>query len=147
VQSTGVNLYQNYYYYIQAKDDGALNEIHPGVPLVSSKFFTMTDAMAYLRSVIEPGVKSDPLEFSLQQNYPNPFNPSTTIPFSIPSRSTVSLKVFDLAGKEVMTILTEELSAGSYSHQWSAGDLPSGIYFFRLQAGSLIDTRKLVLVR
>jgi bilirubin oxidase len=88
-----------------------------------------------------------PGRFSLGQNFPNPFNPTTTISFALPSRSFVSLKVFDLLGREVATIVSEEMSAGSYSKQWNAVDISSGIYFYRLQAGSFIEMKKLVLLR
>jgi endoglucanase len=89
----------------------------------------------------------NPATFSLIQNYPNPFNPSTTISFSLPSKSIVSLKVFDLAGKEVASIVSQELSAGKYSRQWNAANMSSGIYFYQLQAGTYTETKKLVLLR
>ncbi len=85
--------------------------------------------------------------YQLLQNYPNPFNPSTNISFNLPKRSFVSLKVFDLIGREVMTIASEELSAGTYTRQWNAVNVSSGIYFYRLQAGSFTETKKLILLR
>jgi hypothetical protein len=85
--------------------------------------------------------------YCLNQNYPNPFNPSTTISFNLRSRSFVSLKVFDLIGREVATIVSEEMQAGSYSRQWNAFDLPSGVYFYRLQAGLFAETKKLILLK
>ncbi|MGD1043769.1 MAG: YCF48-related protein [Bacteroidota bacterium] len=88
-----------------------------------------------------------PTKFVLEQNYPNPFNPATTISFSLPSKSFVSLKIFDALGREVSIMLAEELSAGNYVRQWNAVGLPSGVYFYRLQAGSYSKTRKLVLLR
>ncbi|MGD1046553.1 MAG: T9SS type A sorting domain-containing protein [Bacteroidota bacterium] len=88
-----------------------------------------------------------PTNFSLCQNYPNPFNPTTTISFSLPSKAFVSLKVFDLLGNEVTSIISEELSAGTYSQQWNAANMSSGIYFYRLQVGSFTETKKLVLLR
>ncbi len=88
-----------------------------------------------------------PNNFTLFQNYPNPFNPSTTFSFDIPSNSFVSLKVFDQLGREVANIVSEELSAGSYSRQWNAANLSSGIYFYRLQAGSLSETKKLTMMK
>ena len=88
-----------------------------------------------------------PMHFSLNQNYPNPFNPATTISFSLPSKSFASLKVFDALGRVVSTLVLEELPAGTYSRQWNAADLPSGIYFHRLQAGSFTETKKLLLLR
>jgi hypothetical protein len=86
-------------------------------------------------------------DFVLEQNFPNPFNPSTTITFRIPSRSFVTLKVFDVLGREVADLLSEELHAGTYTRVWRAGALPSGVYYCRLQAGAFTDTKKLLLVR
>jgi hypothetical protein len=83
----------------------------------------------------------------LIQNFPNPFNPITTISFNISLRSFVTLKVFDLLGRDVATIVSEELSAGIYSRQWNANNIPSGIFFYRLQTGSYIQTKKLVLLK
>jgi photosystem II stability/assembly factor-like uncharacterized protein len=88
-----------------------------------------------------------PKDVQLYQNYPNPFNPSTTISFIIPSRSFVSLKIFDLLGKEMATIVSGELPAGSYSEEWDASTMSSGMYLYRLQAGSFTETKKLVLLR
>lgn len=88
-----------------------------------------------------------PASFRLDQNYPNPFNPVTTISFTLPSKSFVSLKVFDALGKEVSVLVSQELPGGRYSTKWNAGGLPSGVYFYRLQAGSFTETKKLVLLR
>jgi hypothetical protein len=85
--------------------------------------------------------------FILNQNYPNPFNPTTNISFTLPQRSFVSLKVFDLLGREVTTIISEEMLAGSYAKQWNAANIPSGIYFYRLQAGLYSETKKLILFK
>jgi hypothetical protein len=88
-----------------------------------------------------------PEVFELHQNYPNPFNPSTTFSFIIPSKSFVSLKIFDIMGREVTTIISEKMTAGSYTRIWNAANTPSGVYFYRLQAGSFTQTKKLVLLR
>lgn len=88
-----------------------------------------------------------PTRFSLAQNYPNPFNPSTTVSFSIPIRTFVSLRVFDLLGIEVATLAFEVLPAGSHSREWRVESMPSGVYFYRLQAGDHSDTKTLVLLR
>jgi hypothetical protein len=85
--------------------------------------------------------------FSLSQNYPNPFNPATTISFYLPSKSFVSLKIFDLLGRDIATIISEEMPAGGYSRQWIASKMTSGIYFYRLQAGSYSETKKLILLK
>ena len=110
-------------------------------------------------TVVEQDETPLPAEFVLEQNYPNPFNPSTTITFSLPSQSsthakgrvgegsTVSLKVFDLLGREVATLVNEEKPAGSYRTTFNASQLPSGVYFYRLEAGSFTQTRKLLLLK
>jgi len=88
-----------------------------------------------------------PETFSLKQNYPNPFNPATTISFDVPQKSFVSLKVFDALGREVASLASEELVAGTYERHWNASDMPSGTYFYRLQAGGFNATKKLVLLK
>ena len=98
-------------------------------------------------SVTSVNEHTKPSEFILYQNYPNPFNPSTKISFSLPAQSFVFLKIFDINGREVATIISEELSAGIYSRQWDAKGFSSGVYFYRLQAGSLIEMKKLLLLK
>jgi photosystem II stability/assembly factor-like uncharacterized protein len=88
-----------------------------------------------------------PTHFSLDQNYPNPFNPSTTISFSLSSRSMVSLRIFDALGREVSVLVSQELGAGTYSCQWIAAGLSSGVYFYHLRAGKFSETKKLLLVK
>ena len=88
-----------------------------------------------------------PDKFELMQNYPNPFNPTTTIGFQIPTSGFVTLKVFDLLGREVAMLVNEELRPGSYERQFDASNLASGVYLYRLQAGSFLQTRKLLLLR
>jgi lysophospholipase L1-like esterase len=85
--------------------------------------------------------------YRLGQNFPNPFNPATIISFGFPIQSFVSLKVYDTLGREVSTLLSEELSAGTHPRQWDATGLASGVYFDRLQAGSFTETKKLILLR
>ena len=85
--------------------------------------------------------------FSLGQNYPNPFNPTTTISFSIPSQQFVSLKIYDMLGREVTTLVSTELPQGYHSVQWNAENIPSGAYFYRLDAGTLKEVRSLVLLK
>ena len=98
-------------------------------------------------SVKEAVNENSPKEFSLFQNYPNPFNPSTTISFSLPRSGFTTLKIYDLMGRDVETIVSEELSAGTYTRQWNASKISSGIYFYRLQSGSFITTKKLLLLK
>jgi 1,4-alpha-glucan branching enzyme len=90
-----------------------------------------------------------PNDFSLSQNYPNPFNPSTVISYQLPASGYVTLKVFDLLGREVVTLVDEFKNAGTYNSQFSIlnSQLPSGIYFYRLQSGKFISTKKMVLIK
>jgi hypothetical protein len=85
--------------------------------------------------------------FRLRYNYPNPFNPSTTIEFDLPKTSEVSLKVYNILGEEVATLVSDRLSTGSYSYDWDASSLASGVYLYRLQAADYVETRKMVLMR
>ena len=87
------------------------------------------------------------LDFSLHQNYPNPFNPSTTIKYSIPKLSLVTIKFYDVLGSEVATLVNEEKSVGIYEMNWNASNLPSGVYFYQLKAGSFIETKKMILLK
>ncbi|HRI45528.1 MAG TPA: YCF48-related protein [Ignavibacteriaceae bacterium] len=92
----------------------------------------------------------NPQDYLLYQNYPNPFNPSTTIKFDIPSNaneSIVILKVFDLLGNEVATLLNEAKPSGSYSVDWDASKLSTGVYFYKLQTGSFVSIKKMVLIK
>ena len=88
-----------------------------------------------------------PVRFSLEQNYPNPFNPSTRFQFSIPSVEFSTLKVYNLLGVEVATVVSKDLAAGSHVYEWNAGNLSSGIYFYRLTSGGYSETKKLMLLK
>jgi hypothetical protein len=85
--------------------------------------------------------------FELHQNYPNPFNPTTRIDFSIPRPSEVSLKIFNVVGEEVATLLSAFLHSGSHSIEWNATGLPSGVYFYRLDVGDFSSTKKMILLQ
>ena len=88
-----------------------------------------------------------PSEFALSQNYPNPFNPNTTIKYGLPERSFVELKVYDILGREVTTMVNEELDTGFYEIDFNASQLASGIYLYQLKAGSFIETKKMILLK
>jgi parallel beta-helix repeat protein len=85
--------------------------------------------------------------FFLKQNYPNPFNPTTTLEFVLPHSALVTLKIYNLLGKEVSTLVSNELSAGKHEYKWDAGNLPSGVYLYRITADEFTQTRKLMLMR
>lgn len=88
-----------------------------------------------------------PKEFNLYQNYPNPFNPSTQINFDLPKNSFVTLKIYNSPGKEVSVLVSEDLNAGKYSVEWSAENLPSGVYFYRIITEGFIASKKIILLK
>jgi hypothetical protein len=90
---------------------------------------------------------NQPTDFILSQNYPNPFNPSTKIKYSVPQSSNVVIKVFDVLGNEIETLVKEEKSVGTYELTWSASSLPSGVYFYQLKSGPFVETKKMVLMK
>jgi hypothetical protein len=91
--------------------------------------------------------KALPTEFNLAQNYPNPFNPSTSIKYQVSGISQVSLKVYDVVGNEVATLVNEFKPAGSYEIEFNASMYSSGIYFYKLQAGSFVETKKMMFLK
>jgi hypothetical protein len=88
-----------------------------------------------------------PTEFSLHQNYPNPFNPMTTIAFGLPETSRVRLAIYDVLGREVMVLVNDELSAGTYRFAWNADGLASGMYIYALRAGDFSQTKSMILLK
>ena len=110
-----------------------------------------TSAYSNEVNVTLTGIKSDgtalPDRFAVSQNYPNPFNPSTVIMYQVPVNSLVTLKVYDVLGKEIQTLVNKHMSAGFYSATFVASTLPSGVYFYRMQAGKFSETRKLMVVK
>ncbi|MGA2623723.1 MAG: T9SS type A sorting domain-containing protein [Bacteroidota bacterium] len=88
-----------------------------------------------------------PTSFELSQNYPNPFNPTSTISYSLPQKSFVTLKLYDLLGREVRTLVNGEQEPGKYLRIVDANDLPSGVYFYRLHAGKYTDIKKMLLLK
>ncbi|MFZ2323179.1 MAG: T9SS type A sorting domain-containing protein [Ignavibacteriaceae bacterium] len=96
---------------------------------------------------VEKNTDLIPGEYKLEQNYPNPFNPSTTITYQLPNSSKVTLKVFDVLGEELITLVDEYKDSGKYEVQFNASDLPSGVYFYRIRSGNLIETKKMILLK
>ena len=88
-----------------------------------------------------------PEQFSLSQNHPNPFNPSTTIRYSLPSSAKVRLTIHDMLGREIQTLIDEEQSAGWKVVNWKAANVASGIYFYKLQSGNFIETKKMIVIK
>ncbi len=92
-------------------------------------------------------IENIPDDYSLSQNFPNPFNPSTNINFSIPQTTFVSLEVFNTLGEKIDVLVSKELRAGSYNFDWNAEGIESGVYFYKLQAGNFVETKKMILLR
>jgi hypothetical protein len=88
---------------------------------------------------------SSPTSFILSQNYPNPFNPSTTIRYSLPKTGHMTLKLYNLLGQEVETLVNGEQTAGAHTIEWKPRSVASGVYFYRLVAGSFVETKKMLL--
>ena len=122
-------------------------------PLTTSTMYAATNFGAifkidYLVTNLNETPNQYPDKILLYQNFPNPFNPITTIKFNLPKSSEVTLKIFNILGEEVATLVFDRLSAGSYSYEWSrTGGIASGVYLYRLQAGNYVKTRKMVLMR
>ena len=139
----------DYYYYLSC-----VGPYQPGGPatppgrLESSRFYTQTydPVVVSIGTSVDDGSNSV-LTYSLSQNYPNPFNPNTVINFSFPETGYIKLKVYDILGNEVATLVNEEKTPGNYSVEWDASSIASGVYVYRLQAGSFLQTRKMILMK
>jgi Secretion system C-terminal sorting domain len=128
-----------------------IDSLFPGyfninIELISDYWVFWTDSI----QLIVTGVDEDelqPLTYQLEQNYPNPFNPSTTFRYSIPTQSKVVMKVYDILGNEIATLMDEEKPVGTYELTWNAANLSSGIYFYQLKAGNYVETKKMILLK
>ncbi|MFW9928527.1 MAG: T9SS type A sorting domain-containing protein, partial [Candidatus Thorarchaeota archaeon] len=98
-----------------------------------------------ITSIKKDEVKNN--SFSLLQNYPNPFNPATTITYSLSKNSFVTLKIYDLLGREVTTLVNEEKHSGNYKITWNAQNFPSGVYFYKITASEFSKVNKMILLK
>ena len=116
----------------------------------TNMMYASTSSGLYITNLVT-GITSEnnqlPTGYNLAQNYPNPFNPSTKINFSIPKSSFVTLKIYDVLGKEVANLVNEQLSAGTYNYNFDASRLTSGIYFYRIQSNDFVETKKMILIK
>ena len=128
-------------------------KIERGVLIRKEKLFFFNPATgALVGTTVFTNVSRDetvgiPSTFALHQNYPNPFNPSTTISYDLPVRAKVKLVIYNLLGQEVATLVNGEQEPGRYNVKFDASGLPSGIYFYRLDAGKFVDVKKMILVK
>ena len=102
----------------------------------------------YAQDITDIEEMSNPISnFYLEQNFPNPFNPSTTISWQLAEGSDATLKVYDILGREIATLVNEYKSAGKYETEFNATNLPSGVYFYQLKAGEFISAKKMILLK
>jgi hypothetical protein len=137
-------------YISSAVPDSAYIEISikpPGSTYSLGTTYKLDDLSYGPATGVQEPLSSQPGVFALSQNYPNPFNPTTVISFQVPVVSNVSLKIFDVMGRKVTTLVSGTLPSGTYSRQWNAQNMPGGVYFYRFQAGSFTETKKLVLLK
>ena len=113
--------------------------------IVSSGF--LKGVIVTMVAVDDTSKSAIPRTFTLWQNYPNPFNPTTTIRYTLPKSSSVTLTLYNLIGQKIVVLANETQPAGEYEVQWNAGMLPSGVYVCRIQAGEFVATRKLILLK
>lgn len=125
------------------------NEVNniPGVWTETERLFAQITRSFEPAAVLQPDANKLPRNFALRQNYPNPFNPTTTISYKFPAVSYVTLIVYDVLGKKVRTLVNERQSAGTYTVTFDGSGLSSGVYFYRLSAGSYAQSEKLVLIK
>ena len=140
--TTSAGAVRNYQECVKSLLDNLNNNIQPVVS-------TTPCPVSFGKSRIseEETVTAIPEHFALKQNYPNPFNPVTTIQYDLPMNSFVTLKVYDVLGKEVATLYNDEQSAGFQSVEFDASNLPSGMYFYRLTAGTFTEIKKMLLLK
>jgi hypothetical protein len=129
---TGFYEGQNFFWRVQARNIAGLG------PWSDVSNFTVTSV------VQEEGM---PTEYSISQNYPNPFNPTTKIKFALPQRALTKIIIYDLLGREIQTLLNKELEAGYREVNFDATNFQSGVYFYRIQSGNFIQTKKMILIK
>jgi len=115
--------------------------------IVGTDFGGWRKPMAEILTSAETEASDLPEEFSLSQSYPNPFNGIVNFELSISEQADVELKVYDMLGRELATLLNERKAPGIYTIQWDSGNAPSGVYFYRLHAGGYVETKKMGLVK
>ncbi|MHA1989162.1 MAG: T9SS type A sorting domain-containing protein, partial [Promethearchaeota archaeon] len=139
VEGKGTTTEKQFYSFIDKKVNN--NRYH--YQLVQIDFNGTKNILAQIAINMSSAINS----FTLSHNYPNPFNPSTKIKYQIPKLSYVILKVYDVLGNEITILVNEDKSIGSYEEEFDGSGLPSGVYIYKLQAGSFVETKKMVLMK
>jgi len=134
-------------YIVRADNNPLIDTLQLKLNIYSAGTLYWQDSTVTVIVGLENIVNSIPKEYKLNQNYPNPFNPTTTIDFDLPKTNEVTIKIYNILGEEVATLVSEKLNAGEYKYDWDASQLASGVYMYRLQAGDYIETRKMILLR
>jgi hypothetical protein len=131
------SFFNNFYpIYLDLIIDSKFNDISPQIKVVLG-----------IKTPIDKPEPNLPNKYVLYQNYPNPFNPITTIEFSLPKTELATLKVYNILGQEVSTLVSDKLNEGIYKYEWDASGYASGVYYYKLQAGEYVDCKKLVLLK
>jgi hypothetical protein len=126
---------------------GPIDTVRFAIDISSDGYIFWRDSTFMVVVNVENESPVVPISYSLKQNYPNPFNPNTSIEFSLPKTEYVTLKVYNVLGQQVKTLVSEKLNQGVHKYEWQANNLPSGIYYCRLQAGEYEQVRKMILLR
>ena len=157
INQNGVLFYSEDYGYTwelftEGNPPGGLNTIHVAITEDSAVTLFVTTGTEILThrisgsNSIDPSVKTAVKKYNLSQNHPNPFNPSTQITFSVPKATDVTLKVYDVLGREIAVLVNERKQPGEYKVSWNAEGVPSGVYFYRIVAGEFVETKKMIVV-
>lgn len=133
--------------YLQNPSSGTRNWYIITTSTTTMGIYLIRAYVSFPTTGVRQTVELSPSSFILKQNYPNPFNPSTTIEFSLPKTSAITLKIFNTLGEEVATLLQEKRAAGKHQISWNAANLPSGVYLYRLEGEGFVETKRLVLTK
>jgi hypothetical protein len=126
--------------YITFANTGYFDSSWDGYDIIVANLANIITDIEYKENLI-------PSDYSLNQNFPNPFNPSTTIEFSLPKSEFVELKVYNILGKEVSTLVSNKLNQGNHTYQFDGNNLASGVYYYQLVAGQYREVKKMILLR
>ncbi len=130
-------------YFLWGFNDSPENMTQTGKDL----FDNILNYMSLISSLVDDDINNVLNQFNIFQNYPNPFNPGTKIKYTVPRTSRVVIQIYDVLGNEIETLVSEEKPAGTYELTWNAVNLPSGVYFYQLRAGNIVQTKKMVLIK